>query len=240
MSAEPVIDPVHGASQPLVPFGEGVWLGTSPVSIVGMKLASTMAVVGLVDGGVLVYSPVSLTPERRAAVEALGPVRHLYVPNTFHHRWVGDWAAAFPQALVHAPRGLAKKRKDLRIDRAHGDAADPAFAQSFDEVPIQGFRLQEAVLIHRASRTLFAADLVHNVGRPTQRWAIVYTRLMGFYDRVALSGALRATAFDDKAAARRNLDAVLALPFDRLVVGHGAPLPSGGREALAAAYGWLR
>jgi hypothetical protein len=62
---------------------------------------------------------------------------------------------------------------------------------------------------------------------------------MGFYDRVALSRMIRLAAFSDRAATRRSVDAVLARRFDRLVVGHGAPLPAGGREALAAAYGWL-
>jgi hypothetical protein len=32
---------------------------------------------------------------------------------------------------------------------------------------------------------------------------------------------------------------VLAQPFDRLVVGHGAPLAAGAKEALTAAYAWL-
>jgi hypothetical protein len=57
---------------------------------------------------------------------------------------------------------------------------------------------------------------------------------------VALSRAIRWTGFSDRAAARRSIDAVVARPFDRLVVGHGDPLASGGREAFAAAYGWLR
>jgi hypothetical protein len=50
---------------------------------------------------------------------------------------------------------------------------------------------------------------------------------------------IRWTAFPDRAAARRSLDAVPARPFDRLIVGHGTPIASGGREALAAAYAWL-
>lgn len=50
---------------------------------------------------------------------------------------------------------------------------------------------------------------------------------------------IRAIGFSDRAAARRSVDAVLALPFDRLVVGHGAPLDAGAREALASAYAWL-
>lgn len=77
------------------------------------------------------------------------------------------------------------------------------------------------------------------MGRPTQRWAVFYTKVMGFYDRVAMSGALRATAFDDKAAARRSIDAVLATSFQRLVVGHGAPVSTGARDAFAAGFSFL-
>jgi hypothetical protein len=46
--------------------------------------------------------------------------------------------------------------------------------------------------------------------------------------------------FSDRAAARRSLDQVLAHSIDRLVMGHGASLTTGGREALATAYNWLR
>jgi hypothetical protein len=63
---------------------------------------------------------------------------------------------------------------------------------------------------------------------------------MGFYDQLALSRMLRWTAFSDRAAARRSLDQILGQSFDRIVVGHGSPVASGGREALAAAFGWLQ
>ena len=58
----------------LVGFADGVWLGAAPVRFVGLRLTSTMTVLRLAGGGLLVCSPVALTPERRAAVEALGPV----------------------------------------------------------------------------------------------------------------------------------------------------------------------
>ena len=225
----------------LTPFAEGVWVGTAPVRILGMELTTTMTVLRLADGALLLYSPTAMTPERRAAIEGLGPVAHLYAPNLYHHLWIGEWAAAWPSARLHAPAGLAEKRPDLRIDRAHDAASpDPAMAGVVDELHIDGFRLEESVLVHRPTRTLVVADLVHNVGVPQHGWAKLYARLMGFYDRVALSRMIRWAAFSDRAAARRSLDALLALPFDRLVVGHGAPLATGGREALAAAYTWLR
>jgi len=180
-----------------------------------------------------------MTPERRGVVDALGRVAHLYSPNLFHHTWIGQWAEAYPSARLHAPKGLAKKRPDLRIDRAHGSALEPAIAGVIDELAIDGFRLDESVLFHRPARTLVVADLVQNIGRPVHGWTKFYSRTMGFYDRVALSRVIRWTAASDRAALRKSIDGLLALPFERLVIGHGAPLSSGAKEALAAAYEWL-
>jgi hypothetical protein len=231
---------VTSPDPPLTPFADGLWLATGASRFLGLRLTATMALLRLGDGGLLCFSPVALTPERRAAVDALGPVAHIYAPSLLHHLHAGEWAAAFPAARVHAPAGLGKKRPDLRIDRPHGAPPEPAFAGVVDELPISGCRLGETVLFYRPAAALLVADLVHNVGRPAHAWTSLYARMMGFRDHVAVSRALRATAFPDRAAARRSLDAVLALPFDRLVVGHGEPIATGGREALAAAYAWLR
>lgn len=227
-------------TESLISFGSGIWLRDAPVSFLGLRLTTTMVFLRLTDGSLVVYSPVALTPETRAAAEALGRVAHLYAPDLYHHLWIGEWAAAFPAARVHAPPGLRKKRPDLRIDRVHGESPDPAFVGAIDEIPISGFRLQETALFYRPAPAMLVADLVHNVGRPTHAWTRAYTRAMGFYDRVGVSRVLRWTAFNDRKAARRSIDELLGYPFERLVVGHGAPLSTGGREAVAVTYAWLR
>jgi len=121
-----------------------------------------------------------------------------------------------------------------------GAQPEPDFAGFIDELHIAGCRLEETVLFVREARTLIVTDLVHNIGRPDDAWTKLYTRSMGFYDRVALSRVLRWTAFSDRVCARKSLDALLALPFEGLVVGHGTPLAEDGPDALAAAYAWLR
>jgi hypothetical protein len=222
----------------LEPLADGVWFTTAPVSFLGLELTSTMTVLRLGDGSLLVHSPVALTPERKSEVDSLGRVAHLYSPNTFHYLRLGEWSAAYPNARVHASRGLASKRRDLRIDRFHGDT-EPDFAGAVDELPIDGFRLEESALFYRPARTLVVADLVHNIGSSDHAWTRFYARMMGFYDRVAVSRVIRLTAFDDRRAARRSVDAVCALPFDRIVVGHGAPIVTDAHRALEAAYAWL-
>ena len=210
-----------------------------PVRILGMRLTTTMTVLRLPDGSLLLHSPLPLTSERRAAVEALGPVAHLYAPSRYHDLRIGEWAAAFPSARLHAPSGLVKERSDVRVDRVIGSAPEPAFLGVIDELTIEGFRLEETVLIYHPAQTLVVADLVHNVGRPQHWWTKFYTRTMGFYDCVALSRMLRWTAFSDRAAARCSIDELLTRSFDRLIVGHGQPLTAGGREVLARAFTWL-
>jgi hypothetical protein len=222
----------------LTQFGEGVWCDAGPVRIVGMPLTSAMTVLRVGDG-LLVHSPLPLDAERRAAVEALGPVTHLYAPNTFHHSWLGEWCQAFPNARVHAPAALAKKRPELRIDRRHDSEPAPELAAVFDEVPIDGFLLKETVLVYRPARVAVVADLAHNIGRPSHWWTKTYASLMGFYDRVALSRAIRWTAFYDRARARRSIDALLGHDFEGLIVGHGAAVTNGGRTALADALSFL-
>lgn len=101
-------------------FAEGIWVDIGPARILGMRLTTTMTVLRLHDGSLLLHSPLTLTAERRAAVEALGPVAHLYAPSRYHDLRIGEWAAAFPSARLHAPSGLVKERSDLRIDRDGG------------------------------------------------------------------------------------------------------------------------
>jgi hypothetical protein len=224
---------------PLTPFAEGVWVDTAPVRILGMPLTSTMTVLRLGDGSLLLHSPIAMTPERRGAVEALGRVAHLYAPNLFHHLALGEWASAYPSARLHAPAALAKKRPDLRIDRSFPAAPEPAFSGALDELSLDGFRLEESVLLYRPARTLIVADLVQNIGRPEHPWTKFYAGTMGFYDRVALSRMIRWIGISDRAALRRSLDALLALPFDRVIVGHGKELGAEGKAAIAGAYSWL-
>jgi hypothetical protein len=218
---------------------DGVWIDTQPISILGMSMTATMSVLRLRDNSLLLYSPLRLTPERHAAIEKLGRVAHLYAPNDFHHLFIGEWATTFSGARLHAPATLSKKRADLQIQRHHGSVLEPDFSGVLDEITIEGFRLHETVLFHQPSRTLLVADLVQNVGRPTQAWAKLYTKALGFYDQVSLSKLIRWTSFSERAATRRSLDRILALPFERLIVGHGAPIVDNPKAALAAAYSWL-
>jgi hypothetical protein len=108
----------------LTPFGPEIWLADGPAitAAAGFHYPARMTAIRLAGDGLFIWSPIALTQPLQAAVNGLGPVRHLIAPNTLHHMAMADWQAAYPQAQLHAAPGLASKRPDLRIDATLGQS----------------------------------------------------------------------------------------------------------------------
>ena len=153
--------------QNLQPFGSEIWLADGPVaSFYGFPYSTRMAVIRLSDGSLFVWSPVALSTPLRAAVDALGPVRHLVSPNALHHLFLAEWTSAYPEARLYASPRLRRKRRDLSFNAELGDAPESAWAGDIDQVVLHGsFALTEIVFFHRHSRTALFAYLIQNFPR---------------------------------------------------------------------------
>ncbi len=139
-----------------------------------------MTVVRLADGGLFVHSPVSLDPETRKAVDALGPVKAVVAPSRFHHLYVGEWMRTYPDAVVCACPSLEGKRRDLPWSRVLGDVPEPEWRGEIDQVFFAARTLEnEVVFFHRASRTLICADAIFNLGTHPSRLTRIVALLMG-------------------------------------------------------------
>lgn len=80
-------------------FGEEIWTVDGPtVSVAGFAYPTRMIVIRLSDGSLFLWSPTALSSELQAAIDRLGPVRHIIAPNSLHHLFVGAWQAAYPAA----------------------------------------------------------------------------------------------------------------------------------------------
>jgi hypothetical protein len=113
---------------------EGLWAVTSPLKVLGLiPMASRMTVVRLNDGGLFVHSPVRLEPKLKAALDALGPTRHVIAPNRMHHLFCGDYRSAYPEARLYGAPGLAEKRPELAPLTQLGDAAPETWAGEIDQ-----------------------------------------------------------------------------------------------------------
>lgn len=226
----------------LEPFGDDIWLvDGDPVRMLGIPFETRMTVVRLENGGLWLHSPVAASPERVAAVESLGPVAHVVAPNKFHHLFVGPWLDRFPGARAWAGPGLAARVTHLPWTHELGDAPPSDWASEIDQLIFGGTKvLPEAVFFHRASASLIVTDIVQN-HRPEKnsRFWRLGKKLNGI---LAPDGGCprdwRLTV-RDRDTARAARDRLLAWPFERVVLSHGACLTDDAHAHVERAFRWL-
>lgn len=223
----------------LRPLSDDLFVVEVPFKIGGFSLGGRMTVIRLPEGGLWLHSPVKLDAAVRGAVEALGPVRFLVAPNTMHHLWLGDWAAAYPSAKVLAPAGLRDKRPDLRIDVELSDVMDVGQSPAIELLLAHGIPwFEEFVFFHRPSRTLLLADVAFNIHETPSWQTRTYLKLCGIYGKLGSTWFLKWMT-KDKAALRAWRERVLGWDFERVVPCHGQVLERGGREAVREAFAWV-
>jgi hypothetical protein len=223
-------------------FGPSLYLADGPtVSFFGFPYPTRMALARLADGGAWVWSPVALTAELEREVEAIGPVRHIVSPNALHHLFLSQWAERWPEARLHAPPGLARKKPGLRFDAELGDAPDPAWAADIDQVIFRGsFAMEEVVFFHRASRTAIFGDLIQRFPEASATgWKGALMRLDGLVGPNGSTPREWRASFLRRAPARAARERVLGWQPERLLIAHGECARSGAAEIVARALRWI-
>jgi hypothetical protein len=213
----------------LFPAERSVWFS-------GVRLRARTSVIRLDDGRLLVHSPAPPSDGWLRQVADLGEVSWLVVPNCFHHLGTPAAAAAFPDAKILAPRSAAAKNPDLRIDV---EIHEPTFAAAVPEcalLPLEGVPfLDETLLYHRPTATLFGADVILRADEHdhwTWRFA---ARLTGCFKRSSVPPDVRKKVVD-KAAASRSLQALQTLPIKQLIVAHGDVIEAAPLAQLVEAW----
>ena len=205
----------------------------------GLEVGTRMNVVRLANGDLWLHSPVSLDPELRRELDALGRVRFAVAPNRVHHLYAGEVERLYPGARLWGAPGLERKRPDLAFAGILGDDAPAEWRGQIDQVFFRGRPFEnEVVFCHRASRTLLLCDLAFNFGPRAHPVTRLLMRLIRSYGRFGPT-RLDPLLIRDRRAARESLERILAWDFDRVVVAHGDVLERGGREALREGYAWL-
>lgn len=219
---------------------DNIWAATAPQTFVGLHVGTRMTVLRLSSGGIMLHSPIPMDLEMIGEINALGPVRHIICPNLFHHLYAGDARRLWPEALLHGPSKLQRKRNDLKFDQVLSEDLHAELKTDLQAISIAGSLLNETVLFHPATRTLIASDLVEHwpasacSHAPTR----VYLKLNGALDKITWPRVLRALYINRKSA-RASVDRILALPVERIVIGHGELIRDNAREALREGMAWL-
>jgi len=223
----------------LVKHADGLWSVWAPHRFFGIWLGTRMTVIRLPGDNLWLHSVVAVDDILADEIQALGQVRHIVMPDLYHHVYVDDAIRRWPAAKVFAPAAMRQKRPELRIDSDLSETADPSWCGELVPVHIDGSTLDETVFLHGPTRTLVCADLVENFDSSPHVATRLYLKAAGLEDRVAFSRLLR-PVYRDRPAARRSLERLLGLDFDRVLLAHGRVLERGGPAAVRDAYRWLQ
>lgn len=238
----------------LHPWGPGIHLATGTTRFLGVPIWNTCAVIELErPGELLVWNPSALTPALRASLDELGQrtgrrVAKLLAGLDYHHRYLGDWQAAFPDADTFL---VSERIRDQRPGVAgrvlEGDhPVVPGAEADVELLSVRGCLQpwfersarwrdtprREWFVLHRPSRSLLVGDMLllnDRVG-PAER-------LIGMRVGFTFNGTGFRTV--DRAERSAFLREVLAREVERAVTAHGKASATGGeviRRELEALF----
>lgn len=235
----------------LKPIAPDLWIADGPVARMatpfgGMPFPTRMTVVRLRDGGVWCHSPIAPDAGLFAAIDALGPVRHLVSPNLLHYASIAAWKRRYPDASAWASPGVraraAAQKVDVAFDADLGDAPPQAWAADLDQLHFRGSRvIEECVFFHRVSATLILADLIENFERGKlaggMRWL---ARLGGVLDPDGKAPLdMRMTFTGRRCVARECFGKIMAWHPQRVILAHGRWYPENAEAELRRAFRWV-
>lgn len=203
----------------------------------GVETGTRTTIVRLGDG-LLVHSPGPLDAETRARVAALGPVVAIVAPSKFHHLYAGDWARAFPEAVLSGCPGVITRRPDLPWAHTLGDTPHPLWRGRLEQVHFAARTLEdEVVFFEPRGRTLICADAIFNLGAHPDP----LTRAVAWSLGNSRPGAtwLERLLIRDRRAAREQVDRMVGWGCERILLAHGPPVDSGAADVVRGAYAWL-
>lgn len=221
-------------------LADGLWHVPHTFKVNGLPVTTHMTVARLADGGLWLHSPVPLSSGQQAAIEALGPVRHIVAPSKTHHLFLADCARAFPAATLHGAPGLPAKRPDVAGLRELSMQAGGPWAGELEGLLFEGIPFaNETLWFHHRTRTLIVTDLLQWWPGSIALPARLYARLTGVRQQLAVPRTVRLLVRDHEAA-RRSARRILDWPFERVTVAHHAVVERDARQQVERALScWL-
>jgi hypothetical protein len=215
---------------------DSIWATERPVWFSGVRIRARTTVVRLSGGALWVHSPCPPSDDVCAALDALGEVRWIVVPNRFHHLQTPATAARYPNALVVGPKTAQARNPNVSLAMGTDDPGYLRATPELTAVPLRGVPfLDETVFFHPASGSLIAADLlICACARDHWTWRMA-ARITGRYGKVSTPPDVRMKTRANKEVAE-SIAQLRALPLQRILVAHADPITDRPVEQLAEAW----
>jgi hypothetical protein len=184
-------------------------------------LKRVMTVARRDDGALVVHSPIAMAANSMAALDALGPVSFLVVPNGFHRLDAPTYAKRYPKARVLTTSGSrGRVSKVVSIAGTYSEMPKDG-SVALDE--IEGTGGQEGIVrvMSRDGVTLVMNDLVFNMPDAPGVPGFVLKHMTRSSGGPRISRIARLLLVKDRAAVKTALTRIAETPgLRRIIVSH--------------------
>ena len=218
-----------------------IWILEYPIRFAGLDLFGRMTIVKLDSGNLLIHDPCEISDSVRGEIDAIGEVKFIVAPGSYHHLFVTDFQQKYPNAESFLCPGLERKRPDIKFEWILGNKPDHRWANDFDQVVIQGTKyIWEVAFFHKPSKTLILVDLLENIGddfkHPTSLllrfwWKVVYR--MWNNPKAAPEYQM---GWGKKGIVKEGLNKILSWNAERVILAHGELVESDVSNVLDSAW----
>jgi hypothetical protein len=231
---------VHEAEDAMQQIESDIWMVDGPdVSFYGFPYPTRMVVVRR-GGDLWIWSPIELSDELKAEVDALGSVRWLATPNSLHHLFISQWLEAYPEAEAYASPGLAKKRDDIDFVATLDDEPVAEWQPEIAHVVVRGSVMDEVLYFHRPSSTCLVGDLIQRHSEDSfSGWKATVMKLDGMVGEDGSTPREWRATFLNRGPAREALQTALDWEPEHVVIAHGECALENGSEMLRHNLGWI-
>ena len=218
-----------------------IWLLEYPIRFAGMDLFGRTTFIRLENDDLIVHDPCIIDESVKRQIDAIGAVKYIVAPGSYHHLYVTDFQKQYPHAETFLCPGLERKRPDIKFDWILGSKPDPRWCDTLDQVLVQGTRhIWEVAFFHKSSQTLILVDLLENIGDDYQHHA---GRLLRFYWKYIFrmwnnpkAAPEYQLGWGNKALVKVALKQILDWNADRLILSHGENIEGNVNAVLEKAW----
>jgi hypothetical protein len=224
---------------------QNIWVGEQRLKYLGLNVGTRMTIIRLVNGELIVISPIQVDNTTIEQLNAIGNVSYIIAPNLYHYLFADSFKTIYPKASLWAAPGLESKRTELPIDRVISD--EKSLLDGVEYLLFDGFRvfdlngpslLNECVFFHRESRTLVLTDTAYHFDESFPLTTQLAARLIGGYKKLSPS-LLERFATRETERVKQSVQKVLAWDFKRVIMAHGTIIESDAKRKFREGYEWF-
>ncbi len=225
----------------LQPIALNLWMLTYPLKMLGADFRRNVTLIRLRSGQLVIHSTAPFSPADVETIHSLGEPSWILDGTLRHDTFAKEGKEAFPELAYLGPVGFSDV---VGFETSPLVPPPDAWADELLALEIQGAPdARDTAMLHTESQTLILTELVFNFGNEEPMWTeIMLNVAIGGEHHPGMSRPFK-WGVKDAEAFEKSLELLLSWDFDRVIVGHGDVIETGGKAKLREAIqraGFLR